>query len=138
MGKQSAAASGAAHDDYFVGLDTWQHSRFDPHTDESIWEMVDLLETSVGAIPNPAFADLQQVLGLNYTPEGVLFDRQLRPHLRPRTSVIWDWMHMLVSQGLVLTESAKFITVIKDAGTSCKSLDTFTSQIHGLKGLCHE
>ena len=47
------------------------------------------------------FAKLEQALGLNFAPLGLLNEPSLRQVLSPMASVQYDWMHLLLVQGTI-------------------------------------
>ena len=73
-------------------------------TDEDVWGKVADIESSrhlnVRGTKNLYEANLQG-LGLNDLPDGLLFERDLRPFVRPASVNTFDIMHILYSQGLV-------------------------------------
>ena len=125
---------GRNRDGYFVTLAVAKYAHLDPHTDESLYEMADVLRDRQATAGKTVFKTLQQAFGLNFAPHSCLFDAALRPHIHPRAAILWDWMHVLVCNGLVTNEAAMLIQVLRDAGVPLEALDAFTHSIHNLKG----
>ena len=120
---------------YFRRLSVAKYAGLDPHSDASIFEMTDLLSARAAAgMPKPEFKELQKALGMVFAPDSCLYDPVLRAHIRPRAAVIWDWMHCLVSSGIVTSEATRFVKVLRDNGVAMRELDLFASRVKGLKG----
>ena len=79
---------------------------------------------------------LQVSLGVNFSRDGLLFDADLRERgvAKPISGTVWDWMHVLVSNGVGNLESEKFIAALIEEGVPCKQLDEFVSQFKGVQG----
>ena len=68
--------------EYLQKLGCRDVSKLGVATSEEVWEKVDLLATDRTQGEQER---LDKSLGLTHCREGVLFDRALRPHVRPRT-----------------------------------------------------
>ncbi len=124
------------NDGYFVCVDCSRYCDLDPHTNESILAMADKLTAQhLEGGSKGKFKVLEQALGLSFSPHGILFDQQLRMILKPRENILWDWMHCLLSGGIVPLEIAKFVSLLVEQGISVGDLDEFCSKVHGVQGL---
>ena len=88
---------------YFEDLSGFCHihspvySKFTHHTNETFFMMVDDLENF--ADDADELAEREIVYGLNYEPLNLIFNRQVRRHLRMPCSIYWDHMHCLTASG---------------------------------------
>ena len=62
------------------------------------------------------FAALEQALGVNYTPHGILFDVELRRYLKPVSVLQFDWLHCLLVQGIFPHEMNLALAELKSHG----------------------
>lgn len=120
---------------YLVGLETSKCAQLDKHTDQSFYEMIDLLQRTRPHCPQKQFDKLCQALGLNYCTEGLLFDDYCRGLVRPISGCFWDWMHVLVNSGLADTELGLFAQAMTSEGIKMENLEDFFLGFQGLKGL---
>lgn len=75
------------------------------------------------------FEILEQSLGVNFNPDGILFDPSCP--LKPVSSTMLDWLHVYLVNGLFQIESSLFMPVVVKANTShaqvCLFLKSFTA-----------
>ena len=76
-------------------------SELDVATSEEVWGKVDLLATDRTQGEQER---LDKSLGLKHCREGVLFDRALRPHVRPSGVHTYDPMHTAFCNGIASFE----------------------------------
>ena len=119
---------------YFNGLHCCRYAPLDRHSDESFYEMVDLLLERQPHVKKGELKKLSQVLGINFSNEGLLFQSDLRPLIKPVTGVFWDWMHVLVSGGLADVELGLFTGCIVAEGIQVSQMERFVLQFRGFKG----
>ena len=77
------------------------------HSDESIWQIAEVLRASHAGTKTER-ESLETRLGFNSHLEGILMDRELRQFLGP-TSVVFDWLHVFLSDGLLSHETWNLI-----------------------------
>ena len=99
------------HDQYIVHVACTDPSRFDRHTDQTVWEMVDALAEAQRNTPRQV-AHLEKVFGVNYNPQGILADKFLRAFVLPMTLLFWDPAHVFL-QGVCLIEIFHFLVAVK-------------------------
>ena len=88
--------------------------------------MADLLKTHKEAgMPAADFDRLQQVLGVNFSPHGVLLDTHIRSFLPPVDHCLRDPMHTLFSNGVAGTHTARLIQSLIDIGITHDQLKRF-------------
>ena len=117
-------------DPYFQDFASALPASFDLHTQESFEAMVQKLSDSAGNITRRQFKVLQQSLGLNYEPRGILWDATLRPHFSPVKHCYEDWMHtLLASGGIGQYELNAFVHAAAGAGVDPSELDIFHRKI---------
>lgn len=73
--------------------------KWDMHTKQSYVDMAKLLTQLKGAMNNGKFEELQKAFGLNYEPNGVLFDPHCIALYSPAENVYEDSCHSLYASG---------------------------------------
>lgn len=130
IGKKADVSSDA----YFVSLDTSSYQDLDRHTDESVFEMVDILQNAKHNGAGKGRVDeLCKAMGLNDSVESLLFDASLRAVVRPVSGTCWDWMHVLVSNGLADVEVSLFCRAMWAQGIKKSQVDEFMEEFRGMK-----
>ena len=90
----------------FVGPDTVDYRLLHYNDNASIYAIIDKLRTTYGTTSKATFERMEQAYGVNYVPQGLLFDDDLRSTIQPIDHCIRDPMHMLFSTGVAGTETA--------------------------------
>lgn len=78
--------------------------------DAAVWADCDYLE---GLLGHADFKELESCTGLNYHPDGILFDRELRRSFKPSSAHRYDPLHILFSNGLLAAEIMYFMNDVK-------------------------
>jgi hypothetical protein len=85
---------------YEQNFKTCMPEDFDPHTPESLQQVVDLVRTAHETLEKPEFKKVEQAAGLVFNPHGVMF---AQPPILSMARVAWvDWVHTYVASGGVL------------------------------------
>jgi len=79
-------------------------SKFQANTDEDIWERADKLTACAAIATKTARKKLERDCGLHWNPDGVLWDKELRPHVAPTKVNTHDAMHCQLSDGTLCLE----------------------------------
>ena len=82
---------------------------FQLHTTESIREMVRKLKVYKTQLSNDQFQIREQVYGLSLTPHSPIAHVDPRLHVDPATQVMYDWVHITVSDGVADVEFGMFM-----------------------------
>ena len=99
---ESGIAGLAQRSDLLVDISCSDVDRIGCRTDEDVWAFADLVAAAVG---RPAELKRQQQLkGMNYHPQALLFDVPLRAHFKPATHIRVDPMHILFASGFMGSE----------------------------------
>ena len=107
---------------------------FDPHTDESIVEMVRILDGVNETGTRAELAHLSQVFGITFNKATLLWDEELRHVARPITGTYWDWMHILLASGCVFQyEANQFILEARRSGIALEDFDALAANIRWRK-----
>jgi hypothetical protein len=101
---------------FFVASTCTDTSMFVRHTDQTVADAVELIRSSSGVVNKASFARMQQSLGINYAPLGVLFSRRLSGKISMVGSVMFDWMHVYMSSGIFGVESGLLLGKLAQAG----------------------
>ena len=106
--------------------------KFCARSDNTIWQGCKLLESRCGRMTKKAFDQLEQSLGINHNPEGVLFQQSL-----PLASTLmYDWLHIYLVTGLVQLELGLLFPLLYSHGVTVQSLKDWMSSFawpHSLK-----
>jgi hypothetical protein len=98
--------------------------RFDLATNEEVWEKADKIAASrLGG----GHARLQVMYGMTDSPSGLLWDLQLREHVRPVDVITFDSMHCLVSNGIAQFEVSLMLDALMDLGVTWVQLRNFAA-----------
>ena len=117
-------------DNYLIDLSCGNTGLFDEHDDTSIYEMVDTLADSHASMNRQEFHTLEKVFGMNYVPQSVLQDKTLRPHILPKSSTMYDWMHVFLVGGLANTEIFQWLQTLKSCRIGYKEIQGFMAPWH--------
>jgi len=108
-------------------------AEFDRHTSATFFEMADKLASAHLKLSKEQFGDLQLAYGINYEPDGLIFDRAMRHIYSPMTHNLADAQHVLVASGGVAQhEVAAFVDhAVRHEHLSLHSLDEWVqAKIH--------
>jgi hypothetical protein len=86
------------------------------HTNESVWEMCERLQYLAHNHHSEELKLREQLYGLKYIEDGLLYCRELRSIFRPVDHSIRDWMHMIVNGGVGNTQCASLIHELGEHG----------------------
>ena len=89
---------------YLLEITSPEVERFDVATDADMYEAMGILSRAQPGLTKTAFKQLQQSIGYNFNPDGVLADSGLVPHVRPSSCLTYDSMHCLLSNGVMSLE----------------------------------
>ena len=92
---------------------------------EELWLKADRLHAAHGTSTKIAFEHLQMVYGFTYCPEGLLWDRELRPYVLPAECTTYDSMHVFVSNGIVQNETGYLLKALRGIGVTWDHLRRF-------------
>ena len=103
----------ASGDPYICSCAEAMADRFDLRSDSDIWQAVDLLTRRHG---DRDFKELEQTLGFNHSPEGLLQDLSLRSLVKPASANAYDPMHVILANG---TMSWQMYDILENARMLC-------------------
>ena len=91
----------AGRGDGFVEITCSDPAAFRTWPARDIFRMVDALaaakaQVDAGTLTTVKFREMEQMIGINHVPSGLLADRSLRPHLDPVAVCTYDWVHTLL------------------------------------------
>ena len=104
------------NEDFFVDLTCIDLKAFRHRTDQELWDNADTLERLQPLLSVKAFDEKEQGFGLNYVKEGLLWDRELRPFVRPISILTHDPTHTMYAKGIVVNEIDLLIPLLHGAG----------------------
>jgi hypothetical protein len=98
---------------FLVAGTTVDYSKFKLHTDRSLLGLVQHLASQRNVLGSGAFKALQQSLGFNYCPEGVLLCPTLGTILQPISSLMYDFMHTYFVNGIFNLEVGILLNLLR-------------------------
>lgn len=99
--------------EYLVHLSCPFYKRFDLATDEEIWEKADKLTHSRDTSTKGQHQRFELLYGLVDSPCGILWDKPLREFVKPASTITYDPMHALVSNGIVQNETSLLLSALR-------------------------
>jgi hypothetical protein len=108
-----------------ISLTCFDTRKFKKHTNESLWAIVDELRRAKTRVSATKFAALETDLGLNYNPDGLMFDDELRKCYLPANHMLRDWMHTLGQDGVANTHIACAIYALDESGVPPERIINF-------------
>ena len=113
---QDAQGALAEHQEgnYLVSIACADPARFDPMSDQDVWDSHDALDAlaRTPGVRKGAINTLQVEMGFSWNEWGVLADRELREHVLPKSCLLRDAMHVLVANGVMNVELGLLFTAI--------------------------
>ena len=100
-------------DGYLIDLGNFDYQQLDLQTDQTIWQSIDMLQRRSGIDSKKDFKELEQALGFNHQPHGLLADMFLRRLLGPISCTMIDWMHTWLVGGIASWECWCFFKACK-------------------------
>ena len=89
-------------------------SKIGLRNDADVWSFVDRIGAAAASSDAAKLKELQQCYGFNYHRDALLFDNELRRHVKPTTANRNDAQHVLYANGLVGAEIALFLHSTKE------------------------
>ena len=105
--------------DYLVKCSCCDPTKFDRCTDLEVYEIVDTLKRA-HAGKRKDFEVLEQTLGVNYTPTGILCDEHCRTFVQPISARLNDWMHVFAVAGSANIEVEQIVHQLVEIGVKPK------------------
>ena len=112
-------------EEFFKDLTCIDLKAFRHRTDEDLWDNADTLELLQPQLSIDAFEQKEQGFGLNYVKGGLLWDRELRPMVRPITILTHDPTHTMFAKGVAVTELSMLIPLLNGAGCTWEHIRGF-------------
>ena len=119
-GQKSLASDDA--EEYIVDISEHRARFMQLSTNEDIWDKADVLTSVEGRVKKGTFKNLQTQYGMNYNPAGVLWRKELRPHLPPVDVHTYDPTHTFLADGSINTECDFLVARLHAQGISFKLL----------------
>lgn len=125
------------HHPELVAHSAHRFESFRAASNASIWSGVNLLNSRKDILTKKEFAELEQSIGLNWTPRSVLWDENLRSVFKPAEMIQYDWMHVFLVQGLFQLEVNLALGRLSSRGFSYERIHPFLIPGRSLsKGVC--
>jgi len=114
-------------DDYLVDVACSDPTKFDPLTNEKVYAMHDELKAFWVGGDKTEYERRSKLYGLKYMPGSLLDRPSLRDIYRPVDHSLCDWMHMLVSCGVVGTHLGLLLQVLISVSIGLETVNEFVS-----------
>ena len=112
--------------DYLIHISCADVNLFDRASNSDIFEKADKLHNSAPPVSNQTqFKALQLAYGVTYNPLGVLWRLSLRRFIRPASTMTYDAMHCLLSNGIVGHETSALLSEMQEIGITWNDLRSF-------------
>lgn len=109
-------------------------SKFQQHSDNSLFETIDFLVSKRPTMLNTPFGKLEQSVGISLCIDGILMCPELRAIVRPISCTMFDWMHCYLVNGIFNIECGFLLHRLHKAGFTAKRLhDHFQTLIWPLQ-----
>lgn len=107
---------------YIVPATSVEDDRWDPQTDASVLAILRRLGEARSELRPQDFAELERALGFTWSPHTVVgtpaFDR-------PISTLMWDWMHIYLVNGLFNQEMGRLLQLLRPHGCSWQMLHEY-------------
>ena len=110
---------------YLVHRSCPDADRFDFCTNEDIWAKAEALRHQAGVATRGEFEELEKAMGISFNPHGLLWDEELREHVKPVGCHTYDPMHALLSNGICQNETGLLLVSCRDAGVPYSAFRDF-------------
>ena len=118
------------HADGTIGLDCGDVSKFVDRTTSDIDDILAELERQKPILAQTPFKQLETDRGINYVPDGIIFDRSLREIYNPPKHIIVDWQHTFCSDGVANTCIWTTMYFLRQRGFTNESVRNFMTSVH--------
>ncbi|CAE8739399.1 unnamed protein product, partial [Polarella glacialis] len=110
---------------FFVPSSETDVSKFVLQTDDSVRRTLQLLKQQHPLVSASAFKKLEQSLGFNYRPNGLLHSEKIASVLQPVTMTMYDWMHCYAVSGVYNMEVGLLLGFLATIGIGYKDVHLF-------------
>jgi hypothetical protein len=105
----------------FAEITCSDQSAFRGWPDAELAKVIDLLargyeRVQAGTYTKARFKEIEQMVGFNFTPTGLLADVELRNLVHPVEAATYDWVHTLLSSGVLSIELSAFLSACEPHG----------------------
>ena len=120
-----------------VHLHAAEHDKMQPRTHQELMEIADQVEAAALAHDDAALKTRQQLYGVKYDPDAILWDRELRAITEPPERLYADWMHSGPGSGGTGQYVLNRVCIdLEAAGVELKSIDEWVKEnVVLMKGL---
>ena len=118
-------------DGYVVPLSCCIARRFDPRTDDDVFEAADKLKDLSARGTQTELHEEEKCLGINHNPNGLLL-HPMRMHFKPISTLTFDSMHVYFSNGIVGDELFRIMDKLSEIKVSWGTVKAWL----GSDGMC--
>ena len=116
-------------DTYMQGIDCVDPSKFDKACDDDVYEIVDMLQASIGR-SKKEIERLEISTGLHCNPNALLFDADARLYVKPVSGWFRDWMHVMAVSGCANIEIQQLVVALTSIGILPEMISEWFSRWH--------
>ena len=113
--------------DGFVPLDSFDKPSFVAATNADWWSKADTLSAYQPVLGKTKFSQVEIAMGLNFNEKGLLWDKELRRHIRPMDIATYDSMHVMLVDGVAQSELVCCLMRLKALGDDWSDLRAIMS-----------
>ena len=113
-----------------IGAKCYNVGEFKRRTREDIWAITTELDAEKPRLNKTRFKALETKRGINYCPQGILWDTSLRHIYDPVEHIIVDWQHTFVSDGVANTCIWTLLSFLGQEGFPQQSVRDFLTICH--------
>ena len=108
-----------------VGLDCWDRNKWGRRSDADFFKVIDNMITNQRTMRKTQFKRHEVDTGINYLPEGILFDLSMRSIYKPISHCLRDWQHTMVQDGVANTCIGHTLGTLAEYGYSVAQVREF-------------
>ena len=122
----------AVHNPRYVEISCSDHTRFRQWSQGELYKAYDIMLEAYrrrerGDGSEAAFTRVQQSIGFNPNPEGLMADPVLRRHLDVASVATYDWMHSALQDGVLTREVTLLLQACAPHGVTYSMLEQYFS-----------
>ena len=110
-------------------------TKFIAGSDQDVFDIVARLSHIAATQPKRDLDAAEQTLGLNYEPEGVLWDHHCRQYVKPVSGWLRDWQHVMSVAGIANVEVQQVVAELRRSGVPATLITDYFSNFVVPKGM---
>ena len=116
--------------EYYVSHTEFDVTKLRYHTDESVRDIARDLQVRSNIESKTRFTLTQKQFGFTHNPGSILLDDRLVAIYKPISATVFDWMHVLLIDGVFAIHMGCLMARLKEFAVTCATLHTFVKNWH--------